>query len=68
MTRTATPPSRPGGIYDRMMRAIAEGDFVSLCAWLGVAVEGTFAFVSGSFTRETFHTDLPARVGTLAAP
>jgi hypothetical protein len=54
---------RPGPIYDRMMRGIAEIEFAALCAWLGIHLEGETEFLSSVFARETQEIDLLARVG-----
>ncbi|MBT0770832.1 hypothetical protein KIH74_17955 [Kineosporia sp. J2-2] len=56
-------PSRPGPVYDRMMRLLAQNDLPALCDWLGVPLEGAPEFLSGTFPRETLATDLLVRVG-----
>ncbi len=54
--------SRPGPIYDRAMRQIAEADLGVFCRWLGVPPTGPPEVLSGSFPAQTLYADLVVRV------
>jgi hypothetical protein len=56
-------PTRPGPVFDRAMRRVAEGDLVAFCQWLEVDLAGPAQILSGSFPAATLHTDLLVRVG-----
>jgi hypothetical protein len=55
--------TRPGPVFDRAMRRVAEGDLVAFCEWLHVDLEGPAQILSGSFPAATLHADLLVQVG-----
>ena len=57
-----TEPTRPGPVFDRAMRRVAEGDLVAFCQWLEVDLVGPAQILSGSFPAATLHADLLVRV------
>jgi hypothetical protein len=56
------PTNRQGPIYDRAMRTLIEDDLGAFCEWLGEPHEAEADLMSSSFTAETMHADLVARV------
>jgi hypothetical protein len=54
--------TRPGPVFDRAMRRVAEGDLEAFCRWLRVDLEGPAQILSGSFPAATLHADLLVRV------
>jgi hypothetical protein len=56
-------PTRPGPVFDRAMRRVAEGDLPAFCKWLAVDLPGPAYILSGSFPAATLHADLLVRVG-----
>jgi hypothetical protein len=54
--------SRPGPIYDRVMRGLVTRDLAAFAEWLKVPLEDDIEIISESFAAETLHTDLLARV------
>jgi len=55
-------PTRPGPVFDRAMRRVAEGDLTAFCEWLEVDLDGPAQILSGSFPAATLHADLLVRV------
>jgi hypothetical protein len=55
--------TRPGPIFDRAMRRVAEGDLAAFCDWLQVDLDGPAQILSGSFPAATLHADLLVRAG-----
>jgi hypothetical protein len=55
-------PTRPGPVFDRAMRRVAEGDLPAFCDWLGVDRVGSAQILSGSFPAATLHADLLVQV------
>lgn len=60
---TGAEPTRPGPVFDRAMRRVAEGDLPAFCEWLHVDLTGPVQILSGSFPAATLHADLLAQVG-----
>lgn len=55
-------PTRPGPVFDRAMRRVAEGDLTAFCRWLEVDLTGPAQILSGSFPAATLHADLLVQV------
>jgi hypothetical protein len=55
-------PTRPGPVFDRAMRRVAEGDLAAFCEWLHVDLVGPARILSGSFPAATLHADLLVQV------
>jgi hypothetical protein len=54
--------TRPGPVFDRAMRRVAEGDLEAFCEWLDVDLDGPAQILSGSFPAATLHADLLVQV------
>lgn len=63
VTGAVPRPNRPGPVFDRAMRRVAEGDLAAFCQWLEVDLAGPAQILSGSSPAATLHTDLLVRVG-----
>jgi len=59
---SAGDSTRPGPVFDRAMRRVAEGDLTAFCEWLQVDLEGPTQILSGSFSAATLYADLLVRV------
>lgn len=58
--------TRPGPVFDRAMRRLAENDLGAFCDWLEVGLTDPPRLLSGSFAAATLHADLLAQVSPMS--